>query len=375
VGKPSSGVNPLRGQNNVQGACDMGALPDLYPGYQKVADPAAREKFERAWGRKLPEKPGLTLVEAMNAAAAGTVRAMLFMGENAMVSDPNLNHVEEALKALEFLVVQDIFLTETAQLADVVLPTASFAEKDGTFTNTERRVLLVNKVIDPPGEAREDWQILTELATRLGYPMRYDHPAAIMDEIASVAPIYGGIRHRRLREGGLPWPCPADDHPGTPILHQGKFSRGLGKFHPVDYLPPAELPDEDYPFLLSTGRILYHYHTGSMSRRAEALNAYVCEGYAEIHPKDVARLGLTDGERVRVTTRRGEIETKVLSTERVAEGSVFIPFHFAEAAANRLTNDALDPRAKIPEYKVAACRLEKPRRKTSSKKEDGRNGV
>ena len=375
VGKPSSGVNPLRGQNNVQGACDMGALPDLYPGYQKVADAAVREKFERAWGRKLPEKPGLTLVEAMNAAAAGTVRAMLFMGENAMVSDPNLNHVEEALKALEFLVVQDIFLTETAQLADVVLPTASFAEKDGTFTNTERRVLLVNKVIDPPGEAREDWQILTELATRLGYPMRYDHPSAIMDEIASVAPIYGGIRHRRLREGGLPWPCPADDHPGTPILHQGKFSRGLGKFHPVDYLPPAELPDEDYPFLLSTGRILYHYHTGSMSRRAEALNAYVREGYAEIHPKDVARLGLTDGERVRVTTRRGEIETKVLSTERVAEGSVFIPFHFAEAAANRLTNDALDPKAKIPEYKVAACRLEKPRKKTSSKKEDGRNGV
>ena len=375
VGKPSSGVNPLRGQNNVQGACDMGALPDLYPGYQKVADPAAREKFERAWGRKLPAKPGLTIVEAMNAAAAGTVKAMLFMGENAMVSDPNLNHVEEALEALEFLVVQDIFLTETAQLADVVLPAASFAETDGTFTNTERRVLLVNKLIDPPGEALEDWQILCEYATRLGYPMRYAHPSAIMDEIASLAPIYGGIRHHRLREPGLQWPCPNDDHPGTRILHQGKFSRGLGKFHPVDYIPPAELPDENYPFVLSTGRILYHYHTGSMSRRAEALNAYVRDGYAEIHPRDVARLGLTDGEMVRVKTRRGEIETKVKSTERVAEGSVFIPFHFAEAAANRLTNDALDPKSKIPEYKVAACQLENPRKRAKAVKEDRQDGV
>jgi formate dehydrogenase alpha subunit len=363
IGKPSSGVNPLRGQNNVQGACDVGALPDLYSGYQKVVDPAAREKFERAWGRKLPAKPGLTIVEAMNAAAIGAVKAMVFMGENAMVSDPNLNHVEKALKALEFLVVQDIFLTETAQLADVVLPAACFAETDGTFTNTERRVLLVNKVIDPPGEARADWEILCEYATRLGYPMRYAHPAAIMDEIASLTPIYGGVRHRRLRGNGLQWPCPNDDHPGTTFLHQGKFSRGLGKFHPVDYIPPAELPDEDYPFILSTGRILYHYHTGSMSRRAEALNAYVREGYAEIHPSDVARLGLTDGGTVRVTTRRGEIETKVKATERVAEGSVFIPFHFAEAAANRLTNDALDPKSKIPEYKVAACRLENPKRR------------
>ena len=359
IGKPSAGVNPLRGQNNVQGACDLGALPNVYPGYQKVVDPAIREKFADAWGVKLPSEPGLTVVEMMNAAAEGKLKAMVIMGENPMLSDPNLNHVKEALEALEFLVVQDIFLTETAQLADVVLPAASFAETQGTFTNTERRVLLVNKVIDPPGEARLDWEILCDLATRMGYPMQYANAAEMMDEIASVTPIYGGIHHSRLSQGGLQWPCLTDDHPGTKFLHQGKFSRGKGKFHPVDYIPPAELPDEKYPFVLSTGRILYHYHTGSMSRRAEALNAFVNEGYAEIHPGDVARLDLSDGETVRVRTRRGEITTKVKTTDRVAEGSVFVPFHFAESPANRLTNDVLDPLAKIPELKVAACRIEK----------------
>ena len=359
IGRASTGVNPLRGQNNVQGACDLGALPNVFPGYQKVADPAVRKKFEEAWGGTLPPEPGLTVVEMMHAAAEERMKAMMIMGENPMISDPNLNHVEKALHALDFLVVQDIFLTETARLADVVLPAASFAETEGTFTNTERRVLLVHKAIEPPGEARPDWEILCDLSTRMGYPMHYANAAAIMDEIAAVTPIYGGIHHDRLAEDGLQWPCPADDHPGTKFLHEETFSRGLGRFHPVEFLPPAELPDEEYPFVLSTGRILHHFHTGSMSRRADALNAYVNEGYAEIHPLELDRLGLRNGDLVRLVTRRGAIETKAMATERVSEGAVFVPFHFVEAAANRLTNDALDPRAKIPELKVAACRIEK----------------
>jgi len=359
IGKASSGVNPLRGQNNVQGACDLGALPNVCPGYQKVVDPAVQAKFEEAWGRPLAPDVGLTVVEMMHAAASGKLKGMLIMGENPMISDPNLNHVEEALDALEFLVVQDIFLTETARLADVVLPAASFAETNGTFTNTERRVLLVNKAVDSPGAARPDWEILCDLSTRMGYPMDYPSTAAIMDEIASVSPIYGGIHHDRLDPDGLQWPCPSDDHPGTVFLHEGRFSRGLGKFHAVEYTPSAELPDDEYPIVLSTGRILPHFHTGSMSRRSNALNAYVSEAYAEIHPTDLERIGVDDGEKVRVITRRGEIVTKALATERVDEGSIFIPFHFVEAAANRLTNDALDPKAKIPELKVAACRLER----------------
>ena len=359
VGKPSSGVNPLRGQNNVQGACDLGALPNVCPGYQRVADPEVRATFETAWGVAPRPEAGLTVVEMMHAAAEGTLKGMLIMGENPMISDPNLNHVEEALKGLDFLVVQDVFLTETARLADVVLPAASFAETNGTFTNTERRVLLVNKAVDPPGEARPDWEILCDLSTRMGYPMGYPDTAAIMDEIASVSPIYGGIHHDRLLGEGLQWPCPTDDHPGTVFLHEGKFSRGLGKFHAVEYTPSAELPDDEYPLVLSTGRILPHFHTGSMSRRSGALNAYVNEPYAEIHPSDLERIGVSDGEQVRVITRRGKIVTKAHATERVARGSIFVPFHFVEAAANRLTNDALDPKAKIPELKVAACRLER----------------
>ncbi len=357
IGKASSGVNPLRGQNNVQGACDLGALPNVYPGYQKVTDPSVQTKFAKAWGTALSTEIGLTIVEMMHAAADGRLKAMLVMGENPMISDPNLNHVEEALKALDFLVVQDIFLTETAQLANVVLPAASFAETNGTFTNTERRVLLVNQAVDPPGDARPDWRILCDLSTRLGYPMDYPSPEAIMDEIASVSPIYGGVHHHRLSPDGLQWPCPTDDHPGTVFLHEGGFRRGLGKFHAVPYTPSAELPNDEYPFVLSTGRILSHFHTGSMSRRSDALNAYVSEPYAEIHPEDLRQIGVTPGERVRVITRRGEIVTKAIANGRVREGSIFIPFHFVEAAANRLTNDALDPKAKIPELKVAACRL------------------
>ncbi len=359
IGKESSGVNPLRGQNNVQGACDLGALPNVYPGYQKVDDPDVRAKFESAWGRDLSPSVGLTIVEMMHAAAEGKLKGMLIMGENPMISDPNLNHVEEALKALDFLVVQDIFLTETAQLADVVLPAASFAETIGTFTNTERRVLMVHPAVEPPGEARHDWKILCELASRLGLPMAFENAEAIMDEIASVSPIYGGIHHHRLEPDGLQWPCADDDHPGTVFLHEGQFRRGLGKFHPVEYRASEELPDDEYPIVLSTGRILEHFHTGSMSRRSDALNAYVSEAYAEIHPADLEKIGVTEGEQVRVITRRGEIVTKAVANGRVGEGAIFIPFHFVEAAANRLTNDALDPKAKIPELKVAACRLER----------------
>jgi len=359
IGRASTGVNPLRGQNNVQGACDLGALPNVYPGYQKVADSEARVKFETTWGTELSPDIGLTVVEMMHAAVEARVKGMLIMGENPMVSDPNLSHVEKALRALDFLVVQDVFLTETAQLADVVLPAASFAETDGTFTNTERRVLLVNKAVDAPGEARPDWQILCDLARRLGYEMSYKHPAEIMDEIASVTPIYGGVHHDRLVGEGLQWPCRDANDSGTRFLHEGTFSRGLGKFHGVPFLPPAEEPNDEYPFVLSTGRILHHFHTGSMSRRSGALNTYEPNAFAEIHPDDLAALGLSEGDSIRISTRRGTIVTTARATLRVAPGSVFIPFHFVEAAANRLTNDALDPKAKIPELKVAACRLER----------------
>lgn len=357
MGKESGGVNPLRGQNNVQGACDLGALPNVYSGYQKVADPASQAKFEKAWGRKLSPTNGLTVVEIINALDSNKVRGLIIMGENPMISDPNLNHVEKALDGAEFLVVCDIFMTETAEKADVVLPAASFAEKEGTFTNTERRIILLRKFLEAPGLAKPDWEIICDLSTALGYPMSYANAAEIMDEIASVTPIYGGIHHNRIQEVGLQWPCADENHPGTKYLHKGEFKRGKGKFHPVDFIPPAESPSADYPFILSTGRILFHYHTGSMSRKVDALNEFVSEAYAEIHPVDVKRLGLEDGGPVKISTVRGEIQTTVKSSERVAIGSVFVPFHFVEAAANRLTNDALDPKAKIPELKVAACQV------------------
>ncbi|MCK4376308.1 MAG: molybdopterin-dependent oxidoreductase, partial [Candidatus Brocadiae bacterium] len=282
------------------------------------------------------------------------------VGENPMLSDPDLNHVEQALKNLDLLVVQDIFLSETAQLADVVLPAASFAEKDGTFTNTERRVQRVRKALDPPGQALPDWQILCRLARRLGYQMHYDHPSAIQDEIASLTPSYGGITYDRLEGGGLQWPCPDSEHPGTPYLHKGRFARGLGKFHAVSFLPPKELPDDDYPFVLSTGRVLQHFHTGTMSRRSDVLDTLVPVGTIEMHPDDAARLGIADSDTVRVASRRGEIELPAHLTDRVAPGATFLAFHYREAPANRLTIAALDPIAKIPELKVCAVKLTKP---------------
>jgi len=361
VGKEGTGVNPLRGQNNVQGACDLGALPNFYPGYQRVSNSKAREKFEKAWGVKLSSKEGLTVVEMVDAASEGKIKGLYIMGENPMLSDPNINHVKEGLENLEFLVVQDIFLTETAKMADVVLPGVSFAEKEGTFTNTERRIQRVRKAIPEVGDSKEDWRIICEVSRKMGYPMNYSSPSEIMDEIASLTPIYGGVHYDRLEGEGLQWPCPDENHPGTPYLHKDRFSRpnGKGYFTPVDYIPPAELPDEEYPFLLTTGRILYHFHTGSMSRRSRPLSGIVPEGFLEINPVDAKRLGVEDNDWVKVSSRRGEVKTRVRITERVDRGVVFMNFHFAESAVNLLTNDALDPVAKIPEYKISAVKIVK----------------
>ncbi len=361
LGVPGGGVNPLRGQNNVQGACDMGGLPDVYPAYQRVTLPEAKAKFEAVWGVEgLPDKVGLSVVEMVNAAGEGRLRGLYVMGENPLLSDPDIHHARECLEKLDFLVVQDIFLTETAQLAHVVLPGAAFAEKDGTFTATDRRIQRVRKAVDPPGQAKADWEILCMLAKRLGAAgFDFASPQEIMAEIARVAPSYGGVTYERLdREGFLQWPVPSADHPGTPYLHREKFTRGLGRFHAVEFREAAELPDEEYPFILTTGRIMFQYHTGTMTRRSPKLEQEAPEPYIEMNPEDAARIGLDGARRVRVISRRGEIEIAVRLTERIRPGVVFIPFHYAEAAANALTHAALDPVAQIPEYKVCAVRME-----------------
>ncbi len=357
MGKASAGVNPLRGQNNVQGACDMGGLPNYYPGYQKVDDPEVHEKFQQAWGIPLSDTVGLTLVEMMDAAAEGRVRGMYFMGENPLLTDPDVNHIREGLENLDFLVVQDIFLTETAQLADVVLPAASYAEKDGTVTNTERRVQKIRKAIEPIGESRPDWQIICDLSDRMGFPMPYGSPDEILNEIADVTPSYGGIRPDRLEGEGLQWPCPDRDHPGTPYLHKGKFTRGLGKFTPVEHQDPLETVDGDYPMVLTTGRQLYHFHS-VMTRKVPGLNVLSPEATVEVNPRDAGRLGIEDKNLTKVTSRRGSLIAKAEVTDTPPEGTVFMTFHFKEAAANILTNPTLDPVAKIPEYKACAVRVE-----------------
>jgi len=360
IGKPSTGVNPLRGQNNVQGACDLGALPNVYTGYQAVADPAIREKFETAWGYSLNPSPGLTLTEMFEAAHKGQIKAIYLIGENPVLSDPDISHVRESLEALEFLVVQDIFLTETAELADVVLPSASFAERDGTFTNTERRVQRVRKAIEPIGNSKPDWWITCQIAQRMsGKGFDFEHPSQIMDEIASLTPSYGGISYRRLEDGGLQWPCPTEEHPGTPILHTELFTRGKGRFTPLEYKPPVELPDDDYPLILTTKRSAYHFHTGTMTRKVKGLNAILGEELVEINPSDASALGIADGEMVKVISRRGEVVAKAQVTEASPVGVVSMDFHFVESPANLLTNPALDPVAKIPEYKVCAVRVER----------------
>ena len=358
LGIPGGGVNPLRGQNNVQGACDMGGLPNVYTGYQPVTDEGARKKMEAAWGvTDLPEKPGLTVTKMVPMAHDGDIKAMYIIGENPLVSDPDLNHAEKSFGNLEFLVVQDIFMTETARIADVVLPTACFAEKEGTFSNTERRVQRVRKAVDAPGDAWDDWKITAAIANRMGYPMNYESAREIFEEIASVTPSYAGITYARINKEGLHWPCPAQDHPGTPILHTQQFTRGKGMFHAIDYIPPAEQTDDEYPLYLTTGRVLYHYHTGTMTRRTEGLNERAPESFVEIAAEDAKKFGIADESLIRVASRRGEITVRAKVSDMVDTGTVFIPFHYAEAAANRLTNAMLDPVSNIPEYKVCAVKL------------------
>jgi formate dehydrogenase alpha subunit len=360
VGKPSTGVNPLRGQNNVQGACDLGALPNVYTGYQAVADPAVKEKFEKAWGRSLNPSPGLTLTEMFDDDHKGQIKAVYLIGENPILSDPDANHVKKSLEGLDFLVVQDIFLSETAQLADVILPSTSFAEKDGTFTNTERRVQRVRKAIEPIGDSKPDWWITCQIARRMGGEgFEFEHPSQIMDEIARLTPSYEGISYRRLESGGLQWPCPTEEHPGTPILHTETFTRGKGKLIPLEYRPSVELPDAEYPLLLTNERSLYQFHTGTMTRKVDGLNAMYGEELMEINPSDASPLGIADGDIVKVISRRGEITAKAKLVESSPIGVVSMDFHFAESPTNELTIAALDPVAKIPEFKVCAVKVEK----------------
>jgi len=359
LGKPGSGVNPLRGQNNVQGACDMGCLPNVYPGYQGVALRELRDKFESHWGTSLSDKPGLTVVEMSQAALDGKIKAIYIMGENPMVTDPDIAHLKKAYAKLDLLVVQDIFLTETGKMADVVFPSLSFLEKDGTFANTERKVQRVRKALNGPEGARTDWEILCDLSSRFGYPMSYNNPEEIFDEIRKVTPQYAGITYSRLESGGIQWPCPDEAHPGTPVLHRGKIVRGKGLFVAVDYTPPPEVPDKDYPFILSTGRDYYHYHSGSMTRKVKLLDEKCPESLVEINPSDAEQLGITEGDRIKVAGRRGDFVSKVKITDRVSSGVVFAKFHFAEAPVNLLTNTVLDPESKITDLKFSTVRVEK----------------
>lgn len=371
MGVPGGGVNPLRGQNNVQGACDMGGLPNVFPGYQAVTADAARAKFEAAWGAPMDDKVGLTVTEMVPQAGEGKIKALYILGEDPVMSDPDTSHIRHCLDVCDFIVLQEIFPSETYPYADVVLPGVSFVEKTGTFTNTERRVQIVRQAIHPLGDARPDWQITTQLAKRMlelgerkvqggshaGW--NYASTSEVMDEINVLTPSYAGVTHARLERGDqLQWPVKDLDHPGTPILHINQFARGLGKFMPIEHVPPAELPDDEYPVLLSTGRVLYHWHGGQMTRRAEGLMEVYGQALIEVNPMDAQHLGLNGNKRVRVTSRRGSIEAEAWVTERVPPGMIFANFHFPNAAANELTLAALDPVAKIPEYKVCAVRVE-----------------
>jgi formate dehydrogenase alpha subunit len=372
MGKSGGGVNPLRGQNNVQGACDMGGLPNVYPAYQPVTNEEVRAKFQEAWGATSGLTVGAVVTEMMPGILEGKTHALYILGEDPIMSDPDTNHIRKALDAIDFLVLQEIFPSETSAYADVLLPGVTFAEKTGTVTNTERRVQMVRKAIPAQADARDDWWITSELAKRIlaatpdrvqpGAPFAgwdYRDTSDIMTEINALTPSYGGITHARLEKGErLQWPCPTADHPGTPILHTKAFARGKGRFMPIDHVPPAEEPNEDYPMVLSTGRVLYHWHGGQMTRRAAGLMQVYGEALVEINPFDAELLGINGMKRVRVTSRRGTIEADAWITERVPPGMVYANFHFPEASANELTIAALDPVSKIPEYKVAAVKVE-----------------
>jgi formate dehydrogenase alpha subunit len=355
IGREGTGLYPLRGHQNVQGACDMGALPDLYSGYQKVA--LAHEKFEKAWSTNLPDQPGLTALEMLESAEKGRLKGLLIVGENPMMSYPDRSRVGGALEALEFLAVCDIFPTETTELADVILPAASFAEKDGTFTSTERRIQRVRRAVPSPGEARSEWEVASDLLRRMGVAADYSSAAMVMDEIARLTPIYGGVAYDRLDTSGLQWPCPTRDHPGTGILHAEKFSIGRARFRAVEHREPFEAPDEEYPLILTTGRSLYHFHTGTMTRRTSLLEREVPQPTVEINPDDAKEMNIRNGQRVEVETRRGSIRLEARVTPNVPAGTIFVPFHFCEAPANVLTAQALDSQSKIPELKVSAARI------------------
>ena len=373
-GKPSAGLNPLRGQNNVQGASDMACAPTVFPGYQRVDDDAVRKRFEELWNCTLSGKPGLTATEMSRSMVDGSIEAMWVMGENPVMSDPNMCHAREAFSKVNFLVVQDIFLTETAELADVVLPAAAYAEKEGTFTNTERRVQRVRQALLPPKGACNDLAIVRAISERMNpdregtWPDDF-HPGSdrmdvaeveeVFNEIAKAWPAVAGINYKRLEGNGIQWPCSAEDHPGTPVLFEAGFPRGLATFTPITWRDADELPDDEYPLILTTGRVLYQYHTGTMTRRSQVLESADRGPVIEMNPDDAARLQIKDGELVNVSSRRGTITLPVLATDRISQGVTFIPFHYKEAAANLLTNDALDPDCKIPEAKVCAVKVEK----------------
>jgi len=372
MGKAGGGVNPLRGQNNVQGACDMGGWPNVYPAYQSVTSDEAHEKFEKAWGATGNTKVGLTVTEMIPGILDGRIRSLYILGEDPVMSDPDTKHIRHCLEEIDFLVLQEIFPSETAAYADVLLPGISFVEKTGTFTNTERRVQMVNKAIEPLGEARPDWWITSEIAKRILNGSRervpfeapysgwdYRDTSEIMSEINALTPSYGGITHERLLKGErLQWPCPTAEHPGTPVLHTKQFTRGKGKFMPIDHVPPAERPDDEYPMVMSTGRVLYHWHGGQMTRRAKGLMEVYVEALVELNPSDAEKLGVNGNKTLRITSRRGSIVAQAWVTDRVPPGMVYANFHFPEASANELTLAALDPVSKIPEYKVTAVRVE-----------------
>jgi predicted molibdopterin-dependent oxidoreductase YjgC len=357
VGVPHAGVNPLRGQNNVQGACDMGALPNVLSDYRPVSRPQNADVFQRAWGASLSLKTGLRIPEMLDAIIAGDIKAMYIMGEDPVLTDADANHVRRAISSLEFLVVQELFMTETAEYADVVLPAACYAEKDGTFTNTERRVQRVRKAVEPPGQARADWEIICDISGRMGYRMEYESPAAIFEEIRTLTPTYAGMTYDRVDACGLQWPCPDIDHPGTPYLHEDTFPRGRGRLLGIEYEAPAELTNAEYPILLTTGRMLYQYNIST--RQSETLDSLAPYERAEINPVDAAAVGVSEGQEMRVTSRRGSVVTRVTVTERVPPGVLFMTFHFRETAVNELTNSAYDPISNTAEYKVCAVKIEK----------------
>ncbi|HBI2046354.1 TPA: formate dehydrogenase subunit alpha [Enterococcus faecalis] len=357
VGKPGCGVNPLRGQNNVQGACDMGCMPYDFPGYQKVNNPEVIDKFEKAWHVPLNRNTGLTSTKVLPAATAGNVKGLYIFGEDPIVTDPDTGHVRQALESLDFLVVQELFMTETAAYADVVLPGISYAEKDGTFTNTERRVQRVRKAVEPRGQAREDYEIFCEVMTRMGYPCAYESAKEIMEEISAVTPSFGGINYERLEKESLQWPCRSLTDPGTPIMHVGSFARGKGLFKAIPYKQAQELPDEEYPYLMSTGRMLYHYNTRAMTGRTEGINQIANHSYIEINAVDAQVLGIQEGDKVEVHSRRGKIETYAAVGNRVFPQEVFMTFHFPDGNVNEITNAVFDDIATIPEYKVCAAAI------------------